>query len=303
MAIEISNKHIKQPCLQHLMLNGEIVNPTLNNFYGLGNETGYDKSLPAQYYRVRYKYVSADVLLRRRVNEIFQFALGPTYYHYWNDFEDNKGRILSKPVIIGSDSASIFGQKDYLGGKLKLDINYINNPVIPTRGITWYSDFSVLRGFNDNSHALTKLTSDMTVYARVSEQSKIGAVFRLGGGHIFSKNFEYFQALNLGANNYLRGFRKNRFSGRTMAYGSAETRLKLFTSKSFIVPGDVGLVGFFDLGRVWERNESSKKWHNSYGGGIYYIPYGLVTVSALMGISNEDRLFNFSIGTKFNLTF
>ncbi|MEJ7626977.1 MAG: metallophosphoesterase [Ferruginibacter sp.] len=286
-----------------LVVNGELVSPTLNNFYGLGNNTLFDKNLPHQYYKVRYKYVAADILLRKRVNEIFQFSIGPTYYHYWNDVNDNKNRILMNPVLAGSDSADIFSRKDYLGGKVKLDINYINNQIIPTRGITWFTDFTSLRGFNKNTNALTKLTSDMTVYASVSEKSKLNAVIRLGGGHIFSKDFEYFQALNLGANNYLRGFRKNRFSGRSMAYGSVEARLKLFKSKSFIVPGDVGLVSFFDIGKVWQRGEDSKKWHNSYGGGVYFIPYGLVTVSALLGISKEDNLYNFSIGTKFNLTF
>jgi len=286
-----------------LLVNGDIVSPTLNNFYGLGNETKHDKSLPREYYRVRYKFVSADVLIRRRVNEIIQFSMGPTYYHYWNKFDDNKDRILANPALIGSDSASIFSKKSYLGGRAKFDISYINNELNPTRGITWFTDFTSLRGFNNNTHALTRLTSDMTVYARVSEQSKIGAILRFGGGHIFSKNFEYFQSLNLGANNYLRGFRKNRFSGRSIAYGSAETRIKLFTSQSYIIPGDIGLVGYFDMGRIWQKDEPSKKWHNTYGGGLYLIPYNLVFISATIGFSEEDRLFNFSLGTKFNLTF
>lgn len=286
-----------------LLVNVELVSPTLNNFFGLGNQTKFETILPVEYYRVRYKYISADILIRRRVTEIFQFSIGPTYYHYWNDFSDNKNRILSNPAIVGSDSAAVFSKKDYLGGRAKFDINYINNELNPTRGITWFTDITSLRGFNNNTHALTKLTSDMTVYARVSEQSKVGAVLRFGGGHIFSKTFEYFQALNLGANNFLRGFRKNRFSGRSMAYGSAEARVKLFTSQSYLLPGDVGLVSFFDIGRIWQKNESSKKWHNSYGGGLYYIPYGLVMISATIGISEEDQLFNFSLGTRFNLTF
>ncbi len=82
-----------------------------------------------------------------------------------------------------------------------------------------------------------------------------------------------------------------------------ELRVKLFKSESYILPGDVGLMGFYDLGRVWQRSESSRKWHYSYGGGFYYAPFNLVLVSATYGISDEDQLFNFSLGTKFNLTF
>ncbi len=84
---------------------------------------------------------------------------------------------------------------------------------------------------------MTKLESDMTVYASMSFPAKWVTVLRLGGGHIFSNSLEYFQALTLGANNYLRGFRKNRFSGNTLAYGSLEFRVKLFDSKSYVLPG------------------------------------------------------------------
>lgn len=286
-----------------LIVNGEFVNPTLNNFFGLGNQTAFNKILPIEYYRVRYKYVAADVLIRKRLNEIMNVSAGTSYYHYWSNFEDNKTRILSNPNIVGSDSATVYGKKDYLGGRAKFDITYVNNEVLPTRGITWYTDFITLRGFNKNAHALTRMSTDMTIYARVSDLSRLSAILRFGGGHIFSKGFEYFQAVNLGANNFLRGFRKNRFSGRSAAYGSAEARVRLFNSKSYILPGDVGLVTFFDLGRVWQKTEASKKWHNSYGVGVYYIPYNLITVSATVGISEEDQLFNFSLGTRFNLTF
>jgi hypothetical protein len=286
-----------------VVLNAEISNPTLNNFFGFGNSTDYDKTKNIYYYRVRNKFFSSDLLLRKRYNDIFQLSVGPTYYRYWNDYEDNVSRILEKPAVIGSDSSSIYSLKHYLGIKARLDISYINNETFPTRGITWFTEFSSLKGMNSNSKDLNKLTTDMVIYATVSDISKVTAVLRFGGGRIFSKNYEYFQAISLGANNYLRGFRKNRFSGDGMAYGSAEVRFKVFKSKSYILPGDVGLMGFYDMGRVWMKNESSKKWHNSVGGGLYFVPFNVVMLSATVGISEEDRLFNFTLGTKFNLSF
>ena len=152
---------------------------------------------------------------------------------------------------------------------------------------------------------ITLIESSPTNDGFVSLNNPAGmvAVVRLGGGHIFNKNFEYFQALNLGANNFLRGFRKNRFSGSSLAYTSLELRIKLFTSKWYILPGDFGLIGFNDLGRVWLKNESSGRWHNAFGGGLYYVPFNMMIVSATMGFSREENLFNFSIGTKLNITF
>ena len=286
-----------------ILFNAELVNPTLNNFFGFGNSSVMNSALPLEYYRVRYKYVQADLLIRKRMTDFFDVSIGPAYYHYWNKFEDNKNRILANPAIIGSDSASVYAVKDYLGGKIRFDINFVNNEQLPTRGIQWYSEFSSMYGLNNKSKNLMRFTTDMTVYGSLSELRKLVGILRVGGGHIFSKNFEYFQALNLGANNYVRGFRKDRFTGSGLLYGSVELRVKLFKSESYILPGDVGVIGFYDIGRVWMRHEDSKKWHQSYGGGFYYSPFNIVIVSATVGISDEDKLLNFSLGTKFRLTF
>lgn len=286
-----------------VIVNAEFVNPTLDNFYGFGNQTNYDKTKGKEFYLVRYKYVSADLLLRKRLKDIIELSAGPTFYHYWNNFEDNENKILSNPVNIGSDSNAVYSNKSYLGAKANMDVNYVNSSVLPTRGITWYNSLMALSGINKSSKDLIKLTSDMTIYAAVSQESKVNTIFRLGGGHIFTKNPEFFQTLNLGANNYLRGFRKNRFSGTSMAYANTEVRVKLFKSKSYLLPGDFGVLGFYDLGRVWLKSASSQKWHQSYGAGIYFVPFNLALVSASVGFSDEDKLFNFSVGTKFNLTF
>ncbi len=98
-----------------------------------------------------------------------------------------------------------------------------------------------------NSKTITKITTDMTVYASLNEERKLVGIFRFGGGHIFSDKFEYFQALTLGANNFDRGFRKQRFSGSGLAYASAEGRVKIFQSQSYILPGDIGVIGFLML--------------------------------------------------------
>lgn len=285
-----------------LIINAKFVSPTLNNFFGYGNATELDETKERDYYRVRYKYVEADLLIRKRKFDFLEFSAGPTYYHYFNEYNDTRKRILDNPAI-GTDSTSIYTPKHYLGAKVKMDINYINNTVFPSRGVTWYTELTALGGLTDNSNNLTKLSSDMTIYASVSDESRLTAVFRAGAGKIYTDNPEYFQMLTLGANNYMRGFRKNRFAGTALAYGSAELRLKIFKSRSFILPGDVGIMGFYDLGRVWYTGERSKKWHDSYGGGLYFVPYNLVMISAAVGFSNEDRLFNFTLGTKFNLTF
>ena len=287
-----------------LVLCGEFVNPNLNNFFGFGNETVNDLSKGISFYRVRYSDVSGTAQFRYRMSEgKLSFALGPTFYHYWYDRSDNNGRILSQPYKEGLDSNSIYNQKNYAGGKLTIRVNNLNDDLFPTRGVDWITNLTSVGGLDKNSMPLTKLESDMVVYGSLAQYDYLVGVLRLGGGHIYSENFEYFQALSLGLNNYLRGFRKNRFSGNSLAYGSLEMRARLFHLKSYIIPGEFGLVGFDDIGRVWLRGENSRRWHNAYGGGFYFMPFNLTVITATIATSGEETLFNFTLGTKLNVVF
>ena len=51
-------------------------------------------------------------------------------------------------------------------------------------------------------------------------------------------------------------------------YGNAD--LRLYLSRFFLaLPGEWGVFGFSDAGRVWVNGEDSNTWHTSYGGGIW----------------------------------
>ncbi len=167
--------------------NLSFVNPVLNNFFGLGNETKKDPEKSLDFYRVRYKYVQADVLLRKRLNQILHVSGGPMIYHYWNKYEDNSARILAKPELIGLDSSSVYSQKTYLGGKMGILINNLDNVLLPTRGINWYTEFTAQGGLSETSKPFTSLVSHMDVHAAVSDPAKLVAVLRVGGGHIIQQ--------------------------------------------------------------------------------------------------------------------
>ena len=286
-----------------MVIHGRFFNPVLSNFYGLGNNTVNDQKTQ-EFNRVRYRFIDGEVLLRKRFyNDLVQFYIGPSFYHYWNNYDDNIGKVLQNPARLGLDSLQIYTKKSYAGGKMAISINNLNSELLPTRGVIWNTVFTSLYGLNKSSNDITKLTSDLSVHASLSDPAKLVAILRFGGGHIFSDNYEYFQALTLGSNNYLRGFRKNRFAGQSYLYQTTELRIKLFESKSYWVPGPVGLVVFHEVGRVWVKNEVSRKWHHDYGGGIYFSPFNFAIISATVAHSTEENLFNFSLGTKFNITF
>lgn len=288
-----------------LLINADLQVPALRNFFGYGNNTEFREGKTNTFYRARYNFAALDVLNQKRLFGVgvLRLAAGPSVYHYWNGPRRNADLVLEVPEEYGLDSNRVYQTKTYLGGKIIADINNVNNELFPTRGIAWKTTFTALGGLTPTARPYTDLHTDMNIYASLSDPARLVAVLRMGGGHIFSDDFEYFQAESVGADNFLRGFRKNRFSGRSMAYGSFELRGKIADVKSYILPGTFGIVAFDDVARVWADGELSKKWHNSYGGGLYYIPYDLFIISATVARSSEQLLFNATVGTKLGLTF
>jgi hypothetical protein len=288
-----------------LLINVDNYNPVLKNFFGFGNESTWDPNVSVKYYRTRYDYLSADVMVRQRFHRgnTFSIAAGPSFYYYWYEPAPNRGRVLEHPAMVGLDSQSVFAKKSYAGGKAVFAINTLNSDLLPTRGINWTTDFTALQSLNESAKSYTRLLSALDIYSILDQPNRLLLSLHLGGGHIFSNHFEYYQALTLGGNNYLRGYRVNRFAGASMAYGSVALRVKLFDFNVHVLKGDFGLVGFNDVGRVWMPGEDSRKWHDGYGAGIYLTPFNSVMVSVLAGFSDEDTLLNFSIGTKLNLVY
>jgi outer membrane protein assembly factor BamA len=244
-----------------------------------------------------------QTLLRKRYSDKFHFSIGPYFYHYQGRYEDNNNKVLGKPGLYGLDSADIFSKKNYLGGKAILLVDNRNNDFFPTRGIHWNTELVSAAGIGSGSNTITRLSSDMRVYASMTDPANVVAVLGMGGGRIYSKNFEYFQAVSIGAEQNLQGFRKNRYMGRASMYGSLELKVKLIEIKSYLLPGAFGLTGFYNIGRVWLKDENSGKWHGAFGGGFYFMPFNLFAVTATAGFSKNERVFNFSIGTKVSLTY
>lgn len=286
-----------------LVIKSRFASPELRNFFGFGNNTTFNRSAPRSYYLVRYQFFEMEALFRKRFFDNLHVMVGPYMQSYSNKFEKNTNSIISNPEQIGLDSANIFRRKSYIGAKLVMKLDNRNNDLFPTRGMIWQNELISLGGLNDNTNFYTALNSNMALYASMKSEAKLIMVLKIGGTKIYSKNYEFFQAADIGANHGLYGFRKNRYAGSSSLYGSMEFRIKLFNFNSYILPGTVGLTCFADAGRVWPRGGSPNKWHGALGGGIFLIPFNQFIISATAGFSGNERMFSFSLGTKINFTY
>ena len=271
------------------------------NFFGFGNETVYDQHIsdPAiRYYRARYNYYSFHALMRRNIGKHLSLSLGPIFENYALDKDENDDRYISHFSENGLDSMSIYKNKFYTGGRLVAEIDTRDNDLYATRGFHWVTSLQGNIGLNDFSKNLTQLRSDMSIYMSVSDPAKLVFIARFGAGKNWGTT-EYFQAMSLGGNTYLRGYRNYRFAGESMLYNNLELRFKLFDFTTYVLPGSVGLIAFNDVGRVWYDDDNSKKWHNGFGGGVYVTPINLLVISAVVGHSSESTLPYVKVGFRF----
>ncbi len=112
---------------------------------------------------------------------------------------------------------------------------------------------------------------------------------RLGGRRVWG-DYPFFEAATLGGFTS-RGFRPGRFAGDAAVWANGEVRLKV-TDATLVVPGELGVFGFGDVGRVWLDGEDSDRWHPSAGGGVWFgILKRRMTVSMSLGRSREGTRF------------
>jgi outer membrane translocation and assembly module TamA len=284
-----------------MKLEGELQHHAIQNFFGLGNETKLARSKDFSYYRIQYNYAAADLMFTKNNFDKLSFALGPSMYYYWNHKEENQLKIIEELNGTGLDSASVYNKKLFLGGKLQLNVNRLDNLLFPKQGISWKNEFTCYQNMSESKGAaVARLQSHLLLAASLVDTSKLVSLIKVGGGHIFSKHYEFFQALGLGAEHNLRGFRNYRFAGSSLLYGSMELRYKLLSLHSFLLPGEFGLLGFSDVGRVWTKRTSSQLWHVAFGGGIYFFPFQRFLISASVGKNEDGAIYNFSIGKTIN---
>ncbi len=89
-----------------------------------------------------------------------------------------------------------------------------------------------------------------------------------GGGKKLFGSFPYFDAAFLGGGSSFRAEHRQRYAGNATLFGSAELRVPL-ADFAFILPLNIGALGFYDAGQVYADGETNSGWHTAAGGGFW----------------------------------
>lgn len=270
------------------------------NFFGRGNETEYIKTGNfKRYYRARFSSYEVNAGFRWRSVKGRSITIGPAMQYYRFDPEDNVGRFINNVSQIGSyDSATISKNKIHLGAVIDYTIDKRNNIILPSWGYYINLRLQGFAGLNQYAKSYGQFIPEISFYKSLNAKESIVLANRTGGGITAGKT-TFYQSLFLGGHNNLLGFRQYRFAGQHSLYNNLEIRVRLATIASYIVPGQIGLTGFYDVGRVWENEERSAQWHSGVGGGLYFAPAQVAVFKFVMGYSGEGWYPYFTMGMRF----
>jgi len=269
----------------NILLNGSYDQVLKNYFFGLGNESSYNKKI--DYYTLH----TAEGIGSVGLNRIFGKNSFTISGFYQSIEVDNETDHLTHETL----PSNVFDRKRFAGAVISYAYYKVNNEVVPTKGF----------GFSLNGSHTTNLTMTDSLFNRywatMGFYLPLGKTFSIAsrnGFHTLSGEPEFYQYNWLGGGQNLRGFHRQRFYGKTSFYNNNELRW-IPNVNGYIFKGKIGLIAFLDQGRVWMPKENSDRWHVGYGGGLLLSPFNKVAATIYYGVSEDDHLIHIRLGRFF----
>ncbi len=291
-----------------------IKSPKISNYFGLGNSTINTIDIDGKnYFKLRQKQYYLQGKLQKRFGKttwtrysddekgedhpIDEHKVGIGVSWQLTDTEKTEGRFISQ---LGTNqlSESDLTDKKFLVFNAEYLYRNIDKDFMPTRGIEIYGNASKYVNIKGDAANFGKLNAYFSGYYSLHKYPRTVFAFRFGGEKNFG-DFVFYEAAKLGGTTNLRGYRKTRFYGEESIYLNTEARIKLIDFHNYLITGEMGMLVFNDVGRVWIDDEGSSKWHDGYGLGIWVSPFKMALLSATYNKSVEDNLFQFNFSYLF----
>jgi len=199
------------------------------------------------------------------------------------------GRYIS---LYRDANPGVFDYRNFADVSVSYGFENYDNQTKPTLGAT----AGIMAGYKfdlkhfDRSYPYAEASLGVTY--RVIPSGKLVFATLARTKWLFTDTFEFYQAATVGGDSDLRGFRNHRFAGRQSFYQSSDLRWDIGKLKTGVAPISYGVLAGFDYGRVWMPGETSKKWHQSTGVGVWLSSLNLVTGRLSYFVSGDGgRLF------------
>lgn len=267
-----------------LLLNADYDAVRWVNFYGIGNETKLTTK-NIKFNRIRSKEITGSIGLQKKFGKS---AINISGFFQNVKLINDTARFVAKNIA--PTQPGIFNTNNYAGGSLSYKIALLNDSIIPTAGFSFTANASHFQNLTQ-SHAFQRYSGIVNFYIPLI--SKFSLAIRGSGGTV-TGNPLFYQLPHIGGADDLRGYRRERFWGKTVFANSNELRF-ITDLRSYIMNGKIGFTVFYDEGRVWQPSETSNTWHTDYGAGLLLAPFNKLLANIAYGISNEKKMVQLRI--------
>jgi hypothetical protein len=260
-------------------------------FFGFGNTT--TSTQPDDFYKVKQKQYTFVPSLGFEPSKRFLVAFGPVLKYVVTDSTADKFISLANPYGAGN-----FGQ---VGAAASVAVDTTDVRGLPRKGVLLRGGASVYPALWDVVTVFGEAHADATAYLNAPIPLDPTLSLRAGGKRVWGTSFPYYESAFIGGgsgfgsaaiadlgSSAVRGLRPQRYAGDASLYGSAELRLKL-ANAFLLVPGQVGIFGLADFGRVYLDSEVSNRWHHGVGGGLWFATPGRHNAFYLAVARSEGR--------------
>jgi outer membrane protein assembly factor BamA len=259
------------------------------HFFGLGNETG--KTEVPDFYLMRQHMYRIEPALYQEFGKHGLVSIGPVFSRTVSDEDRPTLALEQRPYGFGS-----FSEFGALAGLL---VDFRDDPVYPMLGFRVEGHGRYFPAMGDVEEPFGTVSGEVSGYLGTRKIPGMPVLAVRAGGAKGFGDLPFFEAPMLGGKPSLRGFSRERFNGDGSLYGSAELRLNLGHFKA-VVPGEIGVYGLGDIGRVYRDGETSTLWHKSYGAGLWLSIYDrATTINLTWGHSVDGNKFYFASGFHF----
>lgn len=270
------------------------------NFFGFGNETlnheadihdGIEVDLDYNRVKIRTLSIAPSFIWRGQLGA--QLTAGFIYES--NEVERTTGRFLEANFPA---SDALFDKQDFYGLDATYHYKNVDHDAFPTLGM----EVHLKTGYKNNvdtSKGFGYIIPEWSIDHKLISSGKLVLATKFRGHLNLGNDYAFYQGASLGAENGLRGYRNQRFTGKQAFVQSTDIRWNLRNVRTNILPMQVGVFGGFDYGRVWVDNDTSKKWNNSIGGGFWVNAADMLSARFSLFNSNDGARFAFGVGFRF----
>lgn len=263
---------------------------TWRNYAGLGNDVTWKDEERLFYQQRSRDWNTALGVSKSKGKNTVAISL----VHQYLDNLYDKGRYADK--VYSAVDPAVYNANHYGGIQVKYTFVSVNDKIVPVKGFTCLLEGALLDNFS-REHVLQKYTARMQTWLPLS--NKFSLCFRGGGETVISNTAALQNSLApehaiLSGFTDIRGYRPERFWGRSAVYGNSELRF-ITNVRGYLLNAKIGLLGFADAGRVWVPGETSDTFHSSWGGGVLFSPFHFASFTLTYGITKETKLFQFRV--------